>query len=60
MVWTNISSVRACAGVTFRELVGGVVLALHLLEDNPPKLFHYVALIEDRNHLLALNGALFQ
>lgn len=44
-IWTIISSVRACAGVTFRELVGGVVLALHLLEDSPPKLFHCVALL---------------
>ena len=53
-------SVRACAGVTFRELAGGVVLALHLLEDSPPKLFHCVTLRNARKHLLALNGALFQ
>ena len=60
MVVMTSGSVRACAGVTFRELVGGVALALHLLEDSPPKLFHCVALLYERSHLLALNGALFQ
>ena len=54
VVMTIIMSVRACAGVTFRELVVRAVLVFQRLEDSQASLDPFLSQRKVSSHLLTL------